>query len=367
MPQARFYASLLGIPLAVLAMKHLIGAVQPSMVLTQQLCANPEKASALGMRTVYSGIPAIDQGFLCFIVPFFYDAFTTPVGVAVAADLLGLFGVVLAFFAMEGSRTRTAGTLLSWSPIFGMLCNLIGVSVAVPLAWIPCYEWYASGQPAGKRNVLLDNIQPGRAAAILVCILAFFAAPSVLMFMNLERSKLEIIIAAWQFAPLAVAPFAILLTPLFHWVALPTPQTSGDDKLFKARWRTVQSKSMVETSYLVFMAFGTLLHYGIIMYAAHTGTPLIDGVLKLAQYKTDPELSAPQNLASTVYAYFLLGDLVILSAALAFFSLLEDGIMGVLVYLVATVALGPAAGFAGYLAWREAGVQNPKLIVEKSD
>lgn len=367
MPQARFFISLLGVPFAVVAMKHLTGAVQTPMVAVQQLCANPEKAAALGMRTSYTGVQSIDQGFLCFIVPFFYEALSTPVGVAVTADLLALFGVVLAWFSMEGSRTRTTGTLLSWAALFGLLCNFIGVSITVPLVWIPCYQWYTSGQPTGKRNVLLDNIQPGRAAAIVISMLAIFGAPTVFMFLNLERSTIEWIIAAWQFAPLFISPVASVLSPLLHWVALPTPQTSGDDKLFKARWRTIQSKSMVETSYLFLMALGTILHYGIILHAVFTGTALIDGVLKLAKYTTDPVLSAPENLPSTVYAYFLLGDLLVLSAAIAFFGLLEDGIMGLLTYLVASVALGPAGGFAAYLAWREAGVQNPKLIVEKTD
>ncbi|KAH8552639.1 hypothetical protein BGW37DRAFT_489718 [Umbelopsis sp. PMI_123] len=367
LPQTRFYISLLGVPLAVMAMKHLVASLVPGIVATQELCVDPAQAAKLGIRTVYTGYEGIDQKFLCFIVPFFVQALATPVGVAVSVDLLALFGVVLAFFAMEGSRTRTRFTLLALTPLFGMLSNLIGVSVAVPLVWIPCYEWFASGMPAGKRNVLQENIQPGRAAAILVSTLIFYVGPTVFMFLNLEQSMHENVIAAWQFAPMFVSPVAALLTPVFHWVALSTPQTSGDDKLFKARWRTIQSKSTVETIYLFSMGLGVIVHYGIIVYAAFNGVPLLESFWKLANFSTDPVLSSPENLGTTVCAYFLLGDLVVLSAALAFFSLLEDGVSGVLAYIVATVVLGPAGGLSAYLAWREAGVQNPKLIVEKSE
>ncbi|CAM0134914.1 unnamed protein product [Umbelopsis sp. WA50703] len=334
---------------------------------TRQLCANPEKALALGVRTVFSGIQGVDQGFLCFIVPFFKDAISTSIGKVITAELLGLFAVVLAMFAMEGSRTRTIGTLLSWSSAIGFLCNLVSVSVVVPLLWIPFYQWYASGQPAGKRNVVLDTISPGRAAAIMITVLLFFGGSSALMFLDFEKATLEYIIAIWQFIPLVLGPITVGLTPLLGWVALPTPQTSGDDKLFKARWRTIQSKSMVETVYLLFMALGALLHYGLIIHSAWTGVGILQGVYDIATYQTNSVLTAPENLLSTVYAYFLLGDWFVLSLALAFFALLEDGILGLLVYLLVTAVIGPASGLAGYLAWRENGVQNSKLIVEKTE
>jgi hypothetical protein len=367
MPQARFYISLLGIPLAVLVMQHLISSVAPAVGVTQQLCTNPAQAAKLGVRTTYTGYEGIDQKFLCFIVPFFVQSISTPIGAAVTIELLTLFGLVLALFSMEGSRTRTSYTLLAAAPLFGMLSNLVGVSVAVPLAWIPCYQWFAGGVPAGKRNVVLENIEPGRAAAIVVSTLVVFGAPTVFMFLDLKKSIIENVIAAWQFAPLFISPLAALLTPAFRWVALATPQTSGDDKLFKARWRTIQSKSMVETLYLFTMALGTIIHYGVIVHSGFNGVFLVEGLWKLANFASDPVLSSAENLSTTVCAYFLLLDLVVLSAALAFFSLLEDGIMGVAVYVGATAVLGPAGGLSAYLAWRENGVQNPKLIVEKSE
>ncbi|KAG2185932.1 hypothetical protein INT43_002370 [Umbelopsis isabellina] len=366
-PRLRFYISLLGIPLAILASKHLIDSIAPVMQPIQQLCANPDKAHGLGVRTVFSGVQAVDQGFLCFIVPFFMEAISTSIGRVITAELLGLFAVVLVMFTMEGSRTRTMGTLLSWSSVIGFLCNIISVSVTVPLVWVPAYEWYANGQPSGKRNVILETISPGRAAAIMISVLLVFGGPSVSMFLNLEKSTLEYIIAVWQFVPLLVGPIAIALTPLFGWVALPTPQTSGDDKLFKARWRVIQSKSMVETVYLLFMGLGALLHYGVIIHSAWTGVGLIQGVYDIATYQTNAVLTAPENLPSTVYAYFLLGDWFVLALSLASFALFEDGIMGLLVYLIITACLGPASGLAGYLAWRENGVQNSKLVVEKTE
>lgn len=365
--QLRFYISLLGIPLAILASKHMITSIAPVMQPTQELCANPEKAHALGVRTVFSGVQAVDQGFLCFIVPFFSDAISTSIGRVITAELLGLFAVVLVMFTMEGSRTRTMGTLLSWSSAIGFLCNIISVSVTVPLVWVPAYEWYANSQPSGKRNVILETISPGRAAAIMISVLLVFGGPSVSMFLDLEKSTLEYIIAAWQFVPLLVGPIAIALTPLLGWVALPTPQTSGDDKLFKARWRVIQSKSMVETVYLLFMGLGALLHYGVIIHSAWTGVGLLQGVYDIATYQTNAMLTAPENLPSTVYAYFLLGDWFVLCVSLASFALFEDGIMGLLVYLGITACLGPASGLAGYLAWRENGVQNSKLVVEKTE
>lgn len=367
MPQARFYISLIGIPLAVMVMQHLMSSIAPVVGVTKQLCSNPAQAAKLGVRTTYTGYEGLDQGFLCFIVPFFVQSISTPIGSAVTIELLALFGIVLALFSMEGSRTRASYTLLAAAPLFGLLSNLIGVSVAVPLVWIPCYEWFAGGQPAGKRNVVLENIEPGRAAAIIVSTLVVFGAPTVFMFLDLEKSVIESVIAVWQFVPLFISPLAALLTPAFRWVALATPQTSGDDKLFKARWRTIQSKSMVETLYMFTMALGTIVHYGVIVHAGFNGVFLLEGLWKLAHFASDPVLSSAENLSTTACAYFLLVDLVVLSAALALFSLLEDGIMGVAVYLGATVVLGPAGGLSAYLAWRETGVQNPKLIVEKSE
>ncbi|KAI9285494.1 hypothetical protein BC943DRAFT_323462 [Umbelopsis sp. AD052] len=367
MPQARFFISLIGVPLAVMVMQHLMSSVAPAVGVTQQLCANPAQAAKLGIRTTYTGYDGLDQNFLCFIVPFFVQSLATPLGAAVTVELLTLFGVVLAVFSMEGSRTRTSRTLLAAAPLFGLLSNLLGVSVTVPLFWIPCYQWFTGGVPAGKRNVVLENIEPGRAAAIIISTITVFGVPTVLMFLDLQKSTIENVIAGWQFAPLFISPLAALLTPAFRWVALSTPQTSGDDKVFKARWRTIQSKSMVETSYLFTMGVGTIVHYGVIVHSGFNGLFLVEGLWKLAHFASDPVLSSAENLSTTVCAYFLLIDLLVLWAALGFFSLLEDGVLGLVVYVGATVVLGPAGGLSAYLAWRENGVQNPKLIVEKSE
>lgn len=118
------------------------------------------------LYTWRSGVTLLDQ-FLCLLVAFFTQAVSSSEGQWVTGYLLSLFSSALAFMGVEGSRVKSAW-VLSLTPLYAIFSQAIGVSVTVPLLWLPIYFLYDSG----NRDV--EHVWKRKMSLVRVAAIAFF-------------------------------------------------------------------------------------------------------------------------------------------------------------------------------------------------
>lgn len=118
------------------------------------------------LYTWRSGVTPLDQ-FLCVLVTFFMQAVSSSEGQWVTGYILSLFASALAFMGVEGSRVKSAW-LLSLTPLFAIFSQAIGVSVTVPLLWLPVYFLNDSG----NRDV--EHVWKKKMPVVRVAAIAFF-------------------------------------------------------------------------------------------------------------------------------------------------------------------------------------------------
>jgi len=125
--------------------------------------ATPPTPDKCGLNGPPKGTPPpflkLNNGFLdalhCLLTPFFLDCVALPAGRFWVLKTLELATSVIALLALEESRSSARG-LVRWSGLVLVLSQLLGVSVAVPLLWVPSYLLLSKGRvqgaflPAGK-------------------------------------------------------------------------------------------------------------------------------------------------------------------------------------------------------------------------
>ncbi|KAJ3043275.1 hypothetical protein HDV00_005278 [Rhizophlyctis rosea] len=83
------------------------------------------------------GIPGVDN-FLCLITPFFQAALENPLNFTLSLPIFIVFFGCFPIFALESSRSSTR-LVASWFAIHALLFQTLGISVTVPLLWLPSY------------------------------------------------------------------------------------------------------------------------------------------------------------------------------------------------------------------------------------
>ncbi|ORY96787.1 hypothetical protein BCR43DRAFT_492271 [Syncephalastrum racemosum] len=300
-----------------------------------------------GNAHVLTGFGPLDR-FLCFYIYIFDCGFRDPIGSNVLVGLLAMFGVSLTVMAVEGSR-RGANRLLTYLPFWGLLANFLGISIVLPLLWIPTFYYQENTRP---------HVNPSRANAILLSILIGYVLPTVAMAADvLPREQQHILIAVWQFAPLWITPLCKFASSML--ACTDTVDEPSFTEEARRKIRQADSKSAVERLYLFLGVINILVHYYLYVRMQVQGLGFMDTLLTLwdkldASSQTFPPLDALCELFSTE-VFFV--DFVGTWLALISWVFFEDGIIATLFVIVGSVIVSPAGAIAFYAAYRENRVQ----------
>ncbi|OZJ02715.1 hypothetical protein BZG36_03845, partial [Bifiguratus adelaidae] len=190
----RFLLALPLVPFGVLVFKYLMSLNGGALVSIQQACVTHSPLAGYpDLRTVYPGTGV--DGFLCMIVVFFKECLADRTGKAACLSILDLMCVTLTVMTLEGSRTGLSWTILAWVPLFGLIAQLVGISVMVPALWIPFYEFYRSRLETAPYSGVINQkeayIPPARSIAMLPATLLGTLLPSAIMIFAPERTKFQ--------------------------------------------------------------------------------------------------------------------------------------------------------------------------------
>lgn len=317
----------LGVPIAV-TLGHHFATIYPFTRLVD-LCSNTRNYHAT------SGvISAIDYPW-CFLVNVFTHAMHDSFGYELSWILLFFFGSVLTVMLVEGSRTG-ANWIMSCVSLWGFAANMIGISVTLPLLWVPAFYYCYSDNLTSVQA----DIRSSRLYAALIAIVMCYLLPTMLMlFGTTPYSLMESdIIALWQLAPLLLSPAQHMATWIFD-------QTSATDKR-KATW----------VLYFLIGVFNAMVFYAACVRLYSKGmlnlTTLID-LATLYKDKVDLTSLALEPLGKIGATHVFLLDTLVTFGACCIWATLENGCKGMLVLLLSSILAGPGTGLCVYAVYRE--------------
>jgi hypothetical protein len=350
-------SALVGVGTSYFTIKNILTAIKPWGDKMNDMCFHPANNDAQGnLRVVYSGISSLLDRQLCVFVNFFQNCLHDVLGAPVLTLLLASFGVMIAIMTIEGSRKGFKRSLLALFPVYGLLSNVIGVSVVFPLIWVPLSVFY-------RRHTLFKkdhwNITLPVVYGIFTAIYVGYGLPTAILLSPLVKpdTKLEQdMLAAWQFAPLLIVP----LIPIFiKFFQQPSPIDRVSDETVRNRLYVVEGKDALEKSYLLLGIVNMLIYYGMYLIVAHQGIRIWDSLVLLYH--------APDNLPGSV-SFGDLGqilatrtivvDYVVLSIGFVIWALFDGGIRPAATVALIMPVVGPAAAISFYAYHRESSVQN---------
>ncbi|KAI8142837.1 hypothetical protein BJV82DRAFT_713938 [Fennellomyces sp. T-0311] len=310
---------------------------------------------------VHTGLTTFDSS-LCTIVLIFSHAMGDTLGYNFAWMLLGYWGLLMAVFAIEGSRTRS-NVFLAMFSFWGLISNFLGMSNVMFLFWIPAF-YYCFNSTATK-DVRNFTVPTARVNAILLAILAGYAAPTAAMLLMDQTSSLfMIVIIVWQFGPLWVGPLYEVLTSVLGCCDDPEDTRMTDEA--REKIKIADSRNAVERLYMVLGLCNTAIYYSMYirlkMYDILSVETFVDLFTLRGAELTVTTLEMARFVGTHVFAM----DLVICYIACGVWALFEDGLKGALIMLAATVVLGPGGGFAMYVVYRENRVQDTTRLAKKN-
>lgn len=285
------------------------------------------------------GIPVLDQ-FMCFITEFFRTAMATQGGLLVLRELLGMATAAWCLVVIESIRSTAAG-FVRQAMLFGILSQLIGISVVFPF-WLSSY-WLAN------RHKLRDGtVEPSTIGTVATGLL-LLSASVVAVCAALPAKLGEVVVFAFNCIPALAAAFAHLppafATPLISDCAIIRSQGS-------------RPSTWISVSILYSMIAGicfTIHLWGRVAYLQDIDTQQLWGMFM----NTSVELQC---------AYFLVVDMVVLFAWLGAFISTEFGLLAVVGFLLASVAFGPGVAFCFYMIQREQRLaQGPAATIAMHD
>lgn len=313
----------------------------------EDICKDPSLAAQKGIRRDYLGIDATDS-FLCWIVQFFQNTLILPVGFVSHIYTLTLANAFMAIASVEGSRATLSKTIISWVPLFGVLGQFGGISIIVPLLWIPFYA-YKSSNLAPLNNTV-------SAARVLSIPLSLFLGVVLIQYNIMFPTSLVLqqnSIAIFMIAPAFPTIISLVLAPI---LAPFIPSSLS------------RSRAAVRATHAA-MAFGNLvIHFYLLNYMIKNRVTLADFLSILdvpsALVSSTRTFSSPVEQASVLCGQFLLVDFIALTAAMSYWIVLESGIVPALATLAASLVLSPGVAVPLYAAWREGTLDD---VQEKKD
>lgn len=350
-------SALVGVGTSYFTIKNVLTAIKPWGDKMNDMCFHPANNDAQGnLRVVYSGISSLLDRQLCVFVNFFQNCLHDVLGAPILTLLLASFGVMIAIMTIEGSRKGFKRSLLALFPVYGLLSNVIGVSVVFPLIWVPLSVFY-------RRHTIFKkdhwNITLPVVYGIFTAIYVGYGLPTAILLSPLVKpdTKLEQdMLAAWHFAPLLIVP----LIPIFiKFFQQPSPIDRVSDETVRNRLYVVEGKDALEKSYLLLGIVNMLIYYGMYLIVAHQGIRIWDSLVLLYH--------APDNLPGNV-SFGDLGqilatrtivvDYVVLSIGFVIWALFDGGIRPAATVALIMPVVGPAAAISFYAYHRESSVQN---------
>ncbi|EQC35046.1 hypothetical protein SDRG_07286 [Saprolegnia diclina VS20] len=299
---------------------------------------------------VRTGIVGMDN-FLCIFTHFFLDSQASPIPsrVEMTNHLLSsaLLGVAL-FMGLESTRQRARGPC-AWPALTATMYQLLGISVVLPMMWIPSFL-YSYPQSLGKAVAVplpVHELTLG-ASPLLVTIAFGTAAFGAIFFVMIHSTGLDFqrAFVIFQFWP-SVFP---LLLPLLR-VLVSNPST-------KASATTV---SRVASGLYRLFALALTLHHWTFLVAPLVRRGSVAPLRDLSAFL----LSMPLDANQAIPLWFLLVDAISLTTSMALLVVSESSsahglgraARSLVLFMLATIALGPGAAFSLFCASREDGIR----------
>ncbi|KAI8477223.1 MAG: hypothetical protein J3K34DRAFT_398720 [Monoraphidium minutum] len=258
------------------------------------------------------------DGLHCLLTPFFLDCVALPAGRFFVIKTLELAAAVMALMAVEDCRTSARG-FVRGSILVLIASQIVGVSVAVPFLWLPCFLLFARRHvegaflPAGK--------MPG--VAVASALAALLTAPLAAASLLPDDARLRVVVN-----------FNLLLPALpLLWMLSPGGRAPGNAAAASALRAAAAVAFVMHVAAFADLALSHNLD----------GTAAARAVAAVAS-RASPDLF-PAN--------FMLFDFLGLLGAAAIFAISEFGSSEVVGMAAKAVIIGPGAAFALACAARE--------------
>ncbi|RYP81901.1 hypothetical protein DL770_005757 [Monosporascus sp. CRB-9-2] len=232
------------------------------------------------LRTRYTGVAGLDAALAGLVAAFVAGPAGFGAGVrAQQMHFLISFFAVVAVWAVEASRRRSAGRAVAWTPLFGFLYQTVGGAAVVPLFYVAYVA--ASRDDAYHRSG--RELRPGYARALLPATVLGYLVPTLAMFAhgywgrNLHVT--QALIAFWQPAPLLVDALLVVFASVLPCFPLPSSSSSALTPVSRASARAPPKNGDVPHLKRLYLVAG------LVSAAVHVGT------LYACLSSSDPRLS----------------------------------------------------------------------------
>ncbi|KAI1087365.1 hypothetical protein F5B19DRAFT_475936 [Rostrohypoxylon terebratum] len=201
--------------------------------------------------TQYTGITVVDELAKILVTAFLAGTAGWDVGVKAqqAYFLLNWFPVVV-IWAVESSRTRNSGRLVSFAALFGLLYQIIGAAVIAPV-YYAAYVFTSRGETYYQQG---RSVPLGYARALLPAVVLGYFIPTVALFYGTwDIQTVQYLTAFWQPSPIYVSALLVLFS-FFTSPSSTTATTKNHDikhlKLVYLLAGLVSGFSHLSTAYL---------------------------------------------------------------------------------------------------------------------
>ncbi|KAI1211658.1 uncharacterized protein F4807DRAFT_418603 [Annulohypoxylon truncatum] len=202
--------------------------------------------------TRYTGVGAVDELAKFLVAAFVAGTAGWDAGVKAqqAYFLMNWFAVVCVW-AVESSRRRNVGRLVSFAALFGLLYQIMGAAVIAPV-YYAAYVFTSGGDAYNFRD---REVPIGYARAILPAAVLGYLVPTVALYYgSWDIETVQYLTAFWQPSPLYVSALLVLLAFLISPSLNANPTSKNGDvkhlKLVYLLAGLVSSASHLSTIYL---------------------------------------------------------------------------------------------------------------------
>ncbi|KAJ3234596.1 hypothetical protein HDU81_001324 [Chytriomyces hyalinus] len=287
-------------------------------------------ASAEPQPKPLTGIPPVDS-FMVLITAFFDTLLDSNVGHAIFITIMSVAAPGMAFFAFEGLR-EGCQVLHYAFPALALLSQILGISVVVPLLWIPLYLFTAP--------ITTGSILSASAVASVALGLALGQVPTVFMISK-PNSLLRTRAIQWFQISVALAWIPFAMTPFTH---------AFDYTIGHLPFNLTPEAAFFFALGSAFIGVhGWLTSKFVFDYYA-AGIPSNSLVSRLSGYRS---LKVNENNMEGLVCHFMFVDTVVLLASLVYAVGIKGGVeyAAYVLGMIPVVGPGAAISFAfGYLA-----------------
>jgi hypothetical protein len=129
------------------------------------------------------------------------EAIKHPIGLLCTCSLLGMITTIYVLISIEAARNRASYAERLAAPVALMVGNLVGISVVIPLVWLPINVW--TQMRLKYRQYSFNNyVHPFLVIIILLAAIFGHILVVSLPFMAKNVEQLDVLLKTCQFAPL---------------------------------------------------------------------------------------------------------------------------------------------------------------------